>query len=149
MVCPQWILKLISSYVGIIQIRFMGRSWLLPLSLPTSSPVIIIKFSFFSVSISTLQSIFYNLLANNSTNYFILFINYFKSKNITTLLHNFKLFSEIFYKFLCFIIGIRQYCCLLTVPRIFQVMNYNGYFTKFFIYNSMKLQISFNLRNHI
>lgn len=75
MVCPQWILKLISSYVGIIQIRFMGRSWLLPLSLPTSSPVIIIKFSFFSVSISTLQSIFYNLLANNSTNYFILFIN--------------------------------------------------------------------------
>ena len=75
MVCPQWILKLISSYVGIIQIRFMGRSWSLPLSLPTSSPVVIIKFSFFSVSISTLQSIFYNLLANNSTNYFILFIN--------------------------------------------------------------------------
>ena len=27
------------------------------------------------MSISTLQSIFYNLLANNSTNYFILFIN--------------------------------------------------------------------------
>ena len=53
----------------------MGRSRLLPLSLPTSSPVVIIKFSFFSVSISTLQSIFYNLLANNSTNYFILFIN--------------------------------------------------------------------------
>ena len=53
----------------------MGRSCLLPLSLPTSSPVVIIKFSFFSVSISTLQSIFYNLLANNSTNYFILFIN--------------------------------------------------------------------------
>ena len=66
MVCPQWILKLISSYVGIIQIRFMGRSWSLPLSLPTSSPVVIIKFSFFSVSISTLQSIFYNLLENNS-----------------------------------------------------------------------------------
>ena len=44
----------------------MGRSRLLPLSLPTSSPVVIIKFSFFSVSISTLQSIFYNLLENNS-----------------------------------------------------------------------------------